>query len=63
MPNKKSDEFRIEMLGIAAIAACNEFIESNFKRVEDYDDLHWETKIRIIKVLKANWKMDDRIQA
>ena len=60
---KKNDDFTIELLGLAAVAACNRFIESSFKRAESYDDLHWETKIRIIKVLKATNKMNGRIQA
>ena len=51
------------MLATKAISACNDYIETTFNKVEDYKDLHWETKIRIIKVLKANWRLDERIQA
>ena len=61
--SKKNDDFKIEILGVAAIAACNRFIESTFERVEDYDDLHWETKLRIIKVLKTSRKINARVQA
>jgi hypothetical protein len=59
----KKENYRVEMLATAAISACNEYIATTFNRIPDYEDLHWETKIRIIKVLKANWKLDERIQA
>ena len=59
---KMNDEYRIELLTAAAIAACNEFIEATFQNKE-YDNLHWETKLKVIKVLKTNLKLNARAQA
>ena len=60
--SKKNDEYKIELLSIAALTACNEFIESVFED-KDYEDFHWETKLRVIKVLKCNIKLSGRAQA
>ena len=59
---QKNDEYRIELLSAAAMSACNAFVESLFEE-SDYEDLHWDTKLRLIKVLKTNHKLNARFQA
>ena len=62
MKKKKLNDEIIKSLAQAAINACNEYIESMFKEA-DYNDYSAEEKLRIIKILKTNLKLDARYQA
>ena len=60
--NRKLDENAIELLAATAISACNEYIDCKF-RDKEYNDYSPNEKLRIIRVLKTNAKLDARYQA
>tara|TARA_R100000808_G_C2149529_1_gene157964 strand:+ start:204 stop:392 length:189 start_codon:yes stop_codon:yes gene_type:complete len=59
---KKNNDEKIRLLQATAINACNEYIDCKF-RDSDYESYTIEEKLRIIKVLKTNARLDARYQA
>ena len=62
MPKKKINEEMVVSLAQLAMNACNEYMDSMF-RDSDYDNYSVDEKLRIIKILKTNLKLDARYQA
>tara|TARA_R110002020_G_scaffold427096_4_gene636461 strand:+ start:576 stop:758 length:183 start_codon:yes stop_codon:yes gene_type:complete len=60
MTSKKKRD--IESLAAIATNACNDYVDARF-RDNNYEDYTIEEKLRIIRVLKTNAKLDARYQA
>jgi len=60
MTSKKKRD--IESLAAVATNACNEYIDTKFRN-NHYEDYPADEKLRIIRVLKTNAKLDARYQA
>ena len=55
-------EEKARLLAAAAINACNEYIDCKFRNL-DYENYSPNEKLRIIRVLKTNAKLNARYQA
>ena len=56
------DEDKLSLLAAVAINACNEYIDTKFRN-KDYENYPADEKLRIIRVLKTNAKLNARYQA
>jgi hypothetical protein len=56
------DEEKIRLLAATATSACNEYIDIKF-RDKIYDKYSIDEKLRIIRVLKTNLRLNARYQA